>query len=109
MCFGGLMSDIQVRDAPDSRRYEAWVDGHLAGFAEYQQTPDLIVFTHTEVDSGYEGRGVGSQLVRWALEDVRDRGTHRVLPLCPFVSSWIGRNPEFTDVVYRSEPSSMRD
>ncbi|MFP5345862.1 MAG: GNAT family N-acetyltransferase [Actinomycetes bacterium] len=103
------MSDVQVRDVPDSRRYEAWVDGELAGFAEYQKTQELIVFTHTEVKAGYEGQGVGSQLVREALEDVREQGTHRVLPLCPFVSSWIGRNREFADVVYRAKPSSVPD
>ncbi|HEX5532538.1 MAG TPA: GNAT family N-acetyltransferase, partial [Actinomycetales bacterium] len=109
LCFGGLMNDVEVRDVPDSRRYEAWVNGHLAGFAEYQKTSELIVFTHTEVNRCYEGQGVGSKLVRRALQDVRDRGTHRVLPLCPFVSAWIGRNPDFTDVVYRAAPSSVPD
>jgi predicted GNAT family acetyltransferase len=91
------------------RRYEAHVDGALAGFAEYQLTDELIVFTHTEVDPAYEGQGVGSAIARSALDDVRDAGARRVLPLCPFVSGWIARHPDYRPLVYGAPPSTARD
>jgi uncharacterized protein len=100
---------VEVRDAPDAGRYEAWLDGALAGVAQYQRTAELVVFTHTEVDAAHEGRGVGSALVRGALEDVRAEGTHRVLPVCPFVSAWLGRHPDFRDVLYQARPSTVTD
>ncbi|MGH8824957.1 MAG: GNAT family N-acetyltransferase [Jiangellaceae bacterium] len=41
---------VQVVDAPERHRYEAVRDGAVLGFAAYQRTDELIVFTHTEVD-----------------------------------------------------------
>ena len=58
------MSDVQTTDNPEQQRYEARVDGELAGFAEYQLDGDRVVFTHTEVDDAFEGQGVGSALAR---------------------------------------------
>ncbi len=60
------MSDVDTSHAPDRSRFEAHLDGDLAGFAEYQLAEGLIVFTHTEVDESFEGRGVGSALARAA-------------------------------------------
>jgi len=73
--------NLQVIDAPDRHRYEAVRDGTVLGFAAYQKTHELIVFTHTEVDPAFEGQGVGGTLVRGALDHVRDLGL-RVLPIC---------------------------
>ncbi len=84
----------------EAQRYEAWLDDELAGFAEYQLTDTLVVFTHTEVDERFEGRGVGSALARHALDAVRTDGGRQVLPLCPFIKSWIGRHPDYLPLVY---------
>src|SRR6476661_2240085 len=59
----------EVADAPEHSRYEARVDGILAGVAEYRDHGDERAFTHTEVT--LEGRGVGGALARTALDDVR--------------------------------------
>jgi uncharacterized protein len=91
-----------VVDVPERRRYEALdveADDRLAGFAEYIHTDSLITFTHTEVQPAYEGQGVGSTLVRAALDDARSRGLS-VLPVCPFFRGWIQLHPEYADLVY---------
>jgi predicted GNAT family acetyltransferase len=90
-------------------RYEAHLDGELAGFAEYQLTDELVVFTHTEVLQAYEGKGVGSALARGALDDVRAAGERKVLPLCPFISGWIGKHPDYQPLVYGARPSTVTD
>jgi predicted GNAT family acetyltransferase len=81
------------------QRYEARVDGELAGSAYYDTADDLIVFTHTEVDDAYEGHGVGSALARFALDDVRADGRRRVIPRCPFIKGWIDRHPDYRDLL----------
>ena len=86
-------------------RYEAHVDGELAGFAVFSMRGDRIVFTHTEVDDRFEGQGIGSQLARHALDDVRARGSLRVVPQCPFIRSWIEKHPEYADLVSGEERS----
>lgn len=92
---------VTVRDAPDRTRYEATVDGGLAGWLEYTETPEMLVLTHTEVLPRFEGRGVGGTLTRYALDDVRCRGL-RALAVCPFVLAWIQRHPAYADLEYRS-------
>ena len=89
-----------VLDVAESSRFEIHVDGRLAGFAEYRmKSPQLIVFTHTEIDDAFEGRGLGSTLVRAALDAARDRGL-AVRPDCPFVRAYIARHPgEYLDLV----------
>jgi predicted GNAT family acetyltransferase len=89
---------IDVVDAPEAGRYEARVDGELAGFAEYRRRPDAVVITHTEVVPAYEGKGVGSVLARGALDDIRAHGG-QVVPACPFTAAYIRRHPEYLDLV----------
>jgi len=99
---------LNVIDVPERHRFEAVLDGELVGFAAYQKTDELIVFTHTEVDSSLEGQGVGGALVREALDHVRELGL-RVLPICPFVQAWMLRHPEYTDLDYRRPASKVSD
>jgi predicted GNAT family acetyltransferase len=103
------MAEAVIRDNADENRFEAYVDGRLAGFSEYMLAKKLIVFTHTEVDPEFEGKGIGSALVQEALDAVRAEGSREVLPLCPFVKLWIGRHPEYDDLVYAPKPSSVKD
>lgn len=93
------MSDVDVRDNPAKNRYEAWLGDDLAGFAEYDRRDDAIAFTHTEVDDRFEGRGVGGALARGALDDVRAGGRYAVVPLCPFIRSWIDKHPDYQDLL----------
>ena len=94
------MADITITQNAEAARFEAHLDGTLAGFAEYQLANALIVFTHTEVDPAFEGQGVGSALARAALDAVRADGTRKVLPLCPFMNAWLSKHPEYRDLAY---------
>ena len=80
-------------------RYEAFVGGELAGFAEFEVDDERIIFTHTEVNDAFEGQGVGGQLARAALDDVRAAGKYRVVPRCPFIKKWIEKHPDYQDLV----------
>ena len=98
------MSDVSeqvvVTRNEDEHRWEARIGGELAGFAAYQLTDELVVFTHTEVDPAFEGKGVGGALARAALDEVAEEGTHKVMPLCPFIKAWIQRHPAYVPLVY---------
>ncbi|MQY03123.1 GNAT family N-acetyltransferase [Actinomadura macrotermitis] len=88
----------QITDNAGQGRYEIREDGALAGFAEYRLDAGSIVFTHTEVDPAFEGKGVGSALARGALDDVRSRDLS-VVPQCPFIKAWIDRHPDYQDLL----------
>ena len=89
---------IEISDAPDRDRYELSVDGQAVGFAEYRTRPGLIAFLHTEIDERVQGRGLGDTLIRFALEDARNRDL-AVLPFCPFVKAFIEGHREFEELV----------
>jgi predicted GNAT family acetyltransferase len=83
----------QVSDRPDRHRYEILLDGRLAGFAAYRAvSPELLAFTHTEIEPEFEHRGLGTTLVADALDDAKRRGL-KVLPECPFVRSYLADHP----------------
>jgi predicted GNAT family acetyltransferase len=79
-------------------RYEWWDGDDLVGFIAYRIEPGARVLIHTEVLPRFEHTGQGSELVRAALDDLRERGLY-VVPLCPFVAAYIRRHPEYADLV----------
>ncbi|WP_404373562.1 GNAT family N-acetyltransferase [Sphingomonas sp. MMS24-J45] len=82
-----------VIDNKAEAEFELVVSGKRA-VAAYQMEGDTIVFTHTIVPKALEGRGVGSKLIRAALDSARDRGL-KVIPQCPFVAAFIEKHPEY--------------
>ena len=93
-----MADDVTVQDEPAASRYALLLDGDRVGELVYRSDGDRLTLLHTEVDESLEGRGLGSTLVSRALDDVRGRGL-RVVPLCPFVDSYIRRHPEYADLV----------
>jgi len=91
-------SQPKVVDDPEAGRFEVRVDGAVAGFAEYHRNGTAVSFTHTVIDPGFEGRGLGSVLARGALDATREAG-RSVLPFCPFIRGYIQRHPAYLDLV----------
>jgi predicted GNAT family acetyltransferase len=87
----------EVRNNAALNRFELDADGHTAA-AYYRLAPGVITFTHTEVPPEIEGHGIGSKLIRGALESARAQGL-KVVARCPFVSAFIGHHPEFSDLL----------
>ncbi|MBN9409015.1 MAG: N-acetyltransferase [Burkholderiales bacterium] len=92
------MSQTILRHAAASDRYEIVVDDTIAGFAEYTREGGVVTFTHTVIEPAYEGQGLGTQLARFALDDVRANGL-RIVPQCSFIRAWVKRHPEALDLV----------
>ncbi|HEX2362468.1 MAG TPA: GNAT family N-acetyltransferase [Jiangellaceae bacterium] len=97
------MQSKMIHNAEDLQ-YEIWADGELAGYTRYHPYNDALAFIHTEVDERFEGQGLGSTLVRAALDEVRS-GDESVLPFCPFVREFIGKHREYAELV----PTQDRD
>lgn len=92
------MAEVTRND--EQHRYELRQDGRLLGFAEFRAIGDLaVMLPHTEIEPGHEGEGLGGQLARTALEDIRTQGK-LVVPMCPFIASYIRKHPEYLDLVH---------
>ena len=87
------MSDIRHNEAES--RYELDTE-HGVAIAVYRKQGDRLVFVHTETPPPDEGKGIGSRLVRAALDDARARG-FKIVPACSFVVDFVRRHPEYCD------------
>jgi predicted GNAT family acetyltransferase len=86
-----------VSNNPAQNRYELKVDGHIAA-TYYEIANGVITFEHTEVPPELAGKGVGSKLVKGALDQVRTEGL-KVIAQCPFVKAWIDKHPDYTTLL----------
>ena len=91
---------LEITNNEAARRWEARLDGELAGYSEYRVGRGSVVFTHTVVDPEFEGRGIGSSLAKTALDAAVAAG-QRIVPYCPFVSAYLRRHNEYDDWVDR--------
>jgi hypothetical protein len=96
----GTDGEISIRDGGESS-YEIRIGGEPAGLLQYRISGKTISLIHTEIDERFEGRGLGSRLIAFALDDARARGL-AVLPFCPFVKAYLEHHGEYLDLVPES-------
>jgi predicted GNAT family acetyltransferase len=91
-----------VREGRDPKgRYPALVGGvgDVAELRFSKASEEFVIADHTMVAETMRGLGVGALLASRVVEGAR-RGGHRILVLCPFVSSQVQRHPEWSDVLW---------
>jgi uncharacterized protein len=64
-----------------------------AAYLDITETDGRLILRHTEVDRVLEGRGIGGELVRAAL-DHAEEAELTVVPRCRFAAAWLARHPE---------------
>jgi predicted GNAT family acetyltransferase len=84
---------ISVVKNYELNRFEIYSDGELAGFADFKIENQMISYTHTEIDPRFGGQGLGSQLIKEALDEALGQNLE-VAPYCSFVSTYIKKNSE---------------
>ena len=93
---------ISILKNEELNRFEIYSDGELAGFADFKVSNQMISYTHTEIDPKFGGQGLGSQLIKEALDEALDQSLE-VAPYCSFVSAYIKKNSEnYLDLVPKS-------
>ena len=90
--------DVKVADNPRELRFELRVGDQLVGELRYRREPGACVLVDVDIEPRLEGHGLGSRLVQGALDDLRARGL-AVVPHAVFVANFIGRHPEYADLV----------
>jgi predicted GNAT family acetyltransferase len=89
-----------ISNNPARHRFEASIAGNTA-FLDYHLTPRVLTLNHTEVPDTLREHGLGSKLVRAALEFARREGL-QVKPLCPFATGYIRKHPEYADLTLKT-------
>ncbi len=89
--------DLTITHDEQAKRFEISIDGHT-GYISYQERDDTLVYDHTIVPQELGGRGIGSALVKHALNYAREQNK-KVIPQCSFVSSYISKHPDYQDLL----------
>jgi predicted GNAT family acetyltransferase len=80
----------------EADRFTIAVEGKQVGKAEFHDRGDRRIFTHTEIDKNYEGRGLATILIGEALQETRGAGL-RIVPKCPMVVNYVSNHDEYQD------------
>ena len=84
--------------APAQERYELRKGAVRIGFATARRRGGVVTMPHVEIDAAHRGQSYASLLVRGALDDIEARG-ERVVALCPFVVTFLRRNPRYRELL----------
>lgn len=88
---------LTIAHDEQAKRFETSIDGYT-GYISYQERDDTLVYDHTIVPQELGGRGIGSALVKHALNYAREQNK-KVIPQCSFVSSYISKHPDYQDLL----------
>ena len=89
---------LTVLDNPERHRFEVDLGDGMFAIAEYTLPAGKLMFTHTEVPEAHEGKGIGTMLIRFALDAARERGL-KVIPICPFFAVYMQKNADTHDLL----------
>ncbi len=84
---------IEITHEPAAQRFVALVEGQEC-VIDYRLSGTTMTITHTGVPASLGGRGIASELARFALEGAKAQGW-KVVPACSYVSAWIEKHPEY--------------
>jgi hypothetical protein len=104
MKVGSAVPDMTVANNRTEHRFEVTIDGERAELT-YRTDGDRLLLVHTEVPDAFEGRGIGGDLVRAAVDHAIDTGL-TIVPQCTFARGWLERHP---DVARRVSIESVRE
>lgn len=92
------MNTPEIVHLAERQRFELRLDGTRIGRSYYRDEAGRRVFTHTEIDPDFQGKGLSSPLIEAALTETREQGL-RVVAQCPAVAAYVAKHPEFADLV----------
>ncbi len=78
---------------PGDDRFTISLDGRQVGLVDFHDRDGVRVFTHTEIDPAFGGRGLGTQLVAETVAATRAAGLS-IESYCSMVTQYIAKNPE---------------
>ncbi|QIK60530.1 N-acetyltransferase [Dysgonomonas sp. HDW5A] len=92
--------NYELIDNSPENRYEFRIGEEIAKIEYIKTNNNEIYLTHTEVPVSLEGRGIGSQLIEKTLQNIELQKL-RLVPLCPFVTGYIQKHPDWRRIVMR--------
>jgi uncharacterized protein len=97
-----INKNMQIKNENDGKRGSFFIEdgGKRIGEMQYMFAgPVKMVIVHTGVDEAYQGKGLGDQLVKAAVDYAR-KHHKKISPLCHFAKKRLETKPEYSDVLF---------
>lgn len=92
---------MNILQTEQNNRGRFYTEDNLAEMIYHTESKKLII-EHTHVDGSLAGKGVGRQIVAFAVNYARNNGFH-IIPVCTFAQAVFKKTPEYSDVLHASE------
>jgi predicted GNAT family acetyltransferase len=92
----------QLSHEPDARRYVLRIDEQIVAVADYAINGNQISFHHTFTNPRFRNQGYAAEVVKFAMDDVEQNTTYRVLPMCWYVADWFEANHDRRNLLTRA-------
>ena len=92
---------LTVTNDETAGRYSVHRGDELQGWIDYDASAGTLRLLHAEVPPLMRNKGVGGEVVRAILDELRATTTDRVQPVCGFVVMWMRRHPEYDELTQR--------
>ena len=93
-----IVDDITFDHDEERETFEAII-GKERAVLEYRSNKEGKFFiTHTEVPPTLQGKGIAGILVLHVFDYIRENNM-RMIPVCPYVKSYLKKHPEHMDLV----------
>ena len=83
----------------DKHRYAIFLGSEEVGDLKYRKTPGEIHMVSTHVNPAHQGKNLAAILTKWALNDVREQGKYKVVPVCSYTVRYMDKHPETQDLL----------
>lgn len=92
------MLQIEHKNNQNFGEFYARYDGEIAGLMQYEWQNFLtFIIVHTEVESKFEGKGIGKHLLAAAVDFARKEGK-KIKASCPFAKSLLEKDETVNNV-----------
>jgi len=90
-----IPEQVALKNNELAKQFEWHIEGKIAKVQyDFSSDKKRIFLIHTEVPTALEGMGVASRLVKAVLDHIEDKGW-KLVPLCPYVKSFLKKHPEY--------------
>ncbi|WP_051441537.1 GNAT family N-acetyltransferase [Arthrobacter sp. H14] len=96
-----------VQNDRAASRFKIYVDGSVAGYIRYEMHGRDIWFLNTELNRGFQGRGLDRILIRAALAEVHRRRL-AVLPFCPLLRTIMATHNQYLQLIPQTQRARFK-
>jgi hypothetical protein len=96
-------TDVTVRHNTEASTYDAVLGDRVVGTVVYERRGSRAIFRYTVVEPEFREAGVGSTLIRAALDDVAASGL-TLTSYCSFVTEFIADHPGYAHLLDPEHP-----